>query len=196
MYLCNERLYVLIFVSVSRYNVGKFWIEKSTKLWYAPDFPSNTAQQQAVQRHILRKGLPDGIFSYQKSKFGCTYFIAVWNILRPFDTYILRPVGIVCGYLVYFPPFWYVVPKKSGNPAYVGILMARHRKKVFFILSLSLSRGATCRTCFLIANSKSVSFWDEKLTAQLWPISWSWEWLKCLSWPHPFGRNWTNFLPK
>jgi hypothetical protein len=36
------------------------------------------------------------------------YFVAIWHILRPF--------GIFCGhlvylYLLYFPPFWYVVPR-------------------------------------------------------------------------------------
>jgi hypothetical protein len=30
--------------------------------------------------------------------------------------YILWPFGIFNGYLIYFFPFWYVVPKKSGNP--------------------------------------------------------------------------------
>jgi hypothetical protein len=38
------------------------------------------------------------------------YFTAVGNILWPF--------GIFCGHLVNFPPFWYFVPRKSGNPAH------------------------------------------------------------------------------
>jgi hypothetical protein len=37
------------------------------------------------------------------------YFTATGNILLPF--------GILCGHLVYFPPFWYFVQRKSGNPA-------------------------------------------------------------------------------
>jgi hypothetical protein len=40
------------------------------------------------------------------------YFTAIESILWPF--------GIFCGNLVYFSPFWYVVPKKSGNPARPG----------------------------------------------------------------------------
>jgi hypothetical protein len=32
------------------------------------------------------------------------YFIAIGNILWPFD--------ILCGHLVYFSPFWYFVPRK------------------------------------------------------------------------------------
>jgi hypothetical protein len=64
----------------------------------------------------LIAGLPDGLFSNQKSQFGLileglamdnlgifydnlVYFKAVENILWPF--------GIFCGNLVYFPPFWY-----------------------------------------------------------------------------------------
>jgi hypothetical protein len=35
-------------------------------------------------------------------------FIAVWSVSLPF--------GIFCGHLGIFFPFWYVVPKKSGNP--------------------------------------------------------------------------------
>jgi hypothetical protein len=44
------------------------------------------------------------------------HFMAIWSILRPY--------GIFCCHLVYlkviwyiFSRFWYVVPKKSGNPA-------------------------------------------------------------------------------
>jgi hypothetical protein len=36
------------------------------------------------------------------------YFTAVGNILGPFD--------IFCGHLVYFPPFWYFVPRKIWQP--------------------------------------------------------------------------------
>jgi hypothetical protein len=37
------------------------------------------------------------------------YFTPHWNILWPF--------GIFCGKLVYIYLFWYIAPKKSGNPA-------------------------------------------------------------------------------
>jgi hypothetical protein len=38
------------------------------------------------------------------------YFTAKW--------YILCPFGAFCGHLVDFFPFWYVVPRKSGNPGF------------------------------------------------------------------------------
>jgi hypothetical protein len=36
------------------------------------------------------------------------YFTAIGNILWPF--------GIFCGRLVYFSPFWYLVPRKIWQP--------------------------------------------------------------------------------
>jgi hypothetical protein len=73
-----------------------------------------------------RSGLPDGLFSNQKSQFGyileglamknvgifydhLVYFTAIRNTLWPF--------GIVCGNLVYFPPLGILDREKSGNPA-------------------------------------------------------------------------------
>jgi hypothetical protein len=43
------------------------------------------------------------------------YFMAIGNILWPF--------GIFCGHLVYFSPFWYVVPRKIWQPC---LEMAAH----------------------------------------------------------------------
>jgi hypothetical protein len=55
--------------------------------------------------------LPDGMFSNQKSKFGyileglgikkLVYFMAIWNILRPF--------GIFYGHLEYITSVWYIL---------------------------------------------------------------------------------------
>jgi hypothetical protein len=70
---------------------------------------------------IFPAGMPDGLFSNQKSNLGeileglamenvgifyvyFVYFTAIGNILWSF--------GIFCGHLVYFPPFWYVVPRR------------------------------------------------------------------------------------
>jgi hypothetical protein len=70
-------------------------------------------------------GLPDGIFSNQKSQFGYkleglamedfgifyghfVYFKAIG--------YILWLFSIFYGYLLYFSPFWYVVPRKIWQP--------------------------------------------------------------------------------
>jgi hypothetical protein len=75
-------------------------------------------------------GLPDGLFSNQKSQFWkilvglakenlgifyehLVYFTAIGNILWPF--------GIFCGPLVYFSLFWYVVPRKIWQPWYICI---------------------------------------------------------------------------
>jgi hypothetical protein len=46
------------------------------------------------------------------------YFIAIWSILRPFGIHTLWPFGIFHGY---FPPFWYVVPRKIWQP-WLGVI--------------------------------------------------------------------------
>jgi hypothetical protein len=48
------------------------------------------------------------------------YFMDIWSILRTF-WHISLPYGIFCGNLVYFPPFWYVVPRKLWQPCYPGV---------------------------------------------------------------------------
>jgi hypothetical protein len=40
--------------------------------------------------------------------------------------YILWLFGIFCGHWYIISPFWYVVPRKSGNPAYVHNSKARY----------------------------------------------------------------------
>jgi hypothetical protein len=42
------------------------------------------------------------------------YCIAIGNILWPF--------GIFCGHLVYFPPFWYFVPRKIWQPCLTHLI--------------------------------------------------------------------------
>jgi hypothetical protein len=76
-------------------------------------------------RFALLPGLPDGLFSNQKSKFGrilvglamenlgifynhLVYFTAIINILCTF--------GIFCVHLVNFTPFWYFAPRKIWQP--------------------------------------------------------------------------------
>jgi hypothetical protein len=73
-------------------------------------------------------GLPDGIFSDQKSQFGkfwralqwkmyVLYFMDIWLTLRTFNNiHVLHPLGIFCGYLVYFPRVGKLYQEKSGNP--------------------------------------------------------------------------------
>jgi hypothetical protein len=70
-------------------------------------------------------GLPDGIFSNQKSRFGyileglamedvgtlygyLVYFTAIW--------YSLWLFGIIYGYLIFIFPFWFFVPRKIWQP--------------------------------------------------------------------------------
>jgi hypothetical protein len=70
-------------------------------------------------------GLPDGLFSNQKSQFGkILEDLARKNIGIFYDHWvnfaatgsILWPFFIFCGHLVYFSPFWYLVPRKIWQP--------------------------------------------------------------------------------
>jgi hypothetical protein len=72
-------------------------------------------------------GMPDGLFSYQKSQFGyifeglrienagiiCDHLEYFWIIW-----YILWPFGIVCGHLVYISRFGMFVPRKIWQPCH------------------------------------------------------------------------------
>jgi hypothetical protein len=75
--------------------------------------------------YVCRAGLPDGLFSNQKSQFGqilegielkaagilyghLVNFPSIW--------YILRHFGIFCGNLVYILRFGILYHEKSGNP--------------------------------------------------------------------------------
>jgi hypothetical protein len=50
-------------------------------------------------------------------------FTAIW--------YILCPFGIFCSYYVYFLQFWYIVPRKSGNPAAEPFTLAEFETAIF-----------------------------------------------------------------
>jgi hypothetical protein len=82
---------------------------------------------------LTTPGLPDGLFSNQKSQFRS---ILEDPAMEDVGMYIIWPFGLFCGHLVYFAAiwvsfkaiwykfsrfgifflFWYVVPTKSGNP--------------------------------------------------------------------------------
>jgi hypothetical protein len=73
----------------------------------------------------LNAGLPDGIFSNQKSKFGKFWRVLQWKMLVYFmDIWpLLRPIGLFYAHLAYFMVIWYICPhfdmlyqEKSGNP--------------------------------------------------------------------------------
>jgi hypothetical protein len=58
----------------------------------------------------------------------------IWSIIRPF-LYILRPLGIFCSYLVYFPPFGKLYQEKSGNPAGGSLLSFSFCRSYFYDMS-------------------------------------------------------------
>jgi hypothetical protein len=60
------------------------------------------------------------------------YFKAIGNILWPFS--------IVCDHLVYFPPFWYVVPRKIWQPCSKRCRPRRHKNSRQTIKQLTLYR--------------------------------------------------------
>jgi hypothetical protein len=83
------------------------------------------ALEKSHVTNVSKPGLPDGIFSNQKSQFGqileglamenvslfCGHFInfpAIW--------YILWPFGKFCGHLYIFPRFGILHREKYGNP--------------------------------------------------------------------------------
>jgi hypothetical protein len=78
---------------------------------------------------LFAAGLPDGLFSNQKSQFGYIFrgpwyrkmlvcFMTICNILRPFGKLYGSLVYIVCGNLVYLSHFGNFLERaKSGNPA-------------------------------------------------------------------------------
>jgi hypothetical protein len=68
-----------------------------------------------VSFHLPRQGLPDGVFSRQKSQFGyileglgnkIVSFMPIWNIYG-------HLVRVLCGC---FFPFWYVLSRKIWQP--------------------------------------------------------------------------------
>jgi hypothetical protein len=72
---------------------------------------------------VTGAGMPDGLFSNQKSQFGqileglametvCIFYVHFTAILN-----ILWLFGIFCGHLVCFPRFRMLCQEKSGNPA-------------------------------------------------------------------------------
>jgi hypothetical protein len=84
---------------------------------------------------VSQVGLPDGIFSYKKFRFGhifedlgmenvgtfyghFEYFTAFWCFLKSF--------AIFYGHLVYFPRFGMVYGEKSGTPGMYPSNKVRH----------------------------------------------------------------------
>jgi hypothetical protein len=68
------------------------------------------------------------------------YFTAVGNILWPFGLFRSR--------LVYFSPFWYFVPTKSGNPVCGEALKRKNENSIFCPLRCRVAR------CFLAQHTK------------------------------------------
>jgi hypothetical protein len=90
-----------------------------------------------LNKKCLLAGLPDGLFSNQKSQFG--YILGGFgmeNVDIFYDfwehfTAILSNLwhfGIVCSHLVYFFPFWYVWTKKNLATLPASLLLSSFRK--------------------------------------------------------------------
>jgi hypothetical protein len=74
---------------------------------------------------VLGTGLPDGIFSHQKSDFGqiweCHALKDVgkfYGHLANFTSYISCPFGMFCGQFGIFSRFGMLCQEKSGNPGW------------------------------------------------------------------------------
>jgi hypothetical protein len=75
------------------------------------------------------RGLPDGIFAYQKFQFRYVleswngicwywYLMAIWNILRPFGIHIWWQFGIFCGSLIHCFRFGMLYQCKIWQPRF------------------------------------------------------------------------------
>jgi hypothetical protein len=53
------------------------------------------------------------------------HFIAIWSTYLTVIWYIMRLFGIFHGKLLYFFPFWYVVPRKIWQPWLVSCVVSR-----------------------------------------------------------------------
>jgi hypothetical protein len=87
-------------------------------------FTSRLLEEAGKEFSMSGTGLPDGLFSNQKSLFGkileglrlenvdvfYAHFIEIWDIIRP--------SGIFCVYLVHFSRFGIKYQEKSGNPGH------------------------------------------------------------------------------
>jgi hypothetical protein len=59
-------------------------------------------------------------FPTKNANCGIFWKVFEWKILLYFMVicYVLGQLGQFFPFLVHFPPFWFVVPKKSGNPVF------------------------------------------------------------------------------
>jgi hypothetical protein len=92
--------------------------------------------------------------------FNChsVYFTAIWYAC------ILWPFGIFCGYLVYFFPFWYVVPRKIWQHSLIRTTLTALVPKAFYLcmcvrtFHLTLERFICRRRCSLSLKCVILSF--------------------------------------
>jgi hypothetical protein len=105
-----------------------------------PSFFTGTERDSFLVRTMTllkvgrNSGLPDGIFSNQKSKFEYIHFGGscnerCWYILWAFVLFYGHVMYVVYGHLVYFVVIWYIFPRfgmlcqeKSGNPGVISFL--------------------------------------------------------------------------
>jgi hypothetical protein len=80
--------------------------------------------------------------------FGIFYVLPFGiHILWPFGIPILWPFGIFYGYLVYFYPFWYVVPKNLATLVVTGRPARWNGQNHWYTRNVSsLEKALLCRT--------------------------------------------------
>jgi hypothetical protein len=78
-----------------------------------------TMLRMALKLTIVRLATGHPVCFHNKTpNLGQFWRVLDWKILVYFTTIgnILWPLGIFCGHLVYFLPFWYFVPRKIWQP--------------------------------------------------------------------------------
>jgi hypothetical protein len=104
-------------------------------------FHNNVPRYNSSQKRWTYAGLPDGIFSNQKSQFGyileCLVmedvgkFYGLSSILLPFRIFYWHLVYFV-DVLVYFFPVLVCCTKKSGNPDLYTYVVSQQKQYIFF----------------------------------------------------------------
>jgi hypothetical protein len=106
-------------------NDNSIFHKKKSSIFSKSESNSRRTPLLSARTDISSAGLPNGIFSNQKSRFWLiledlamegvgifyghsVYFAVIW--------YILWPFSIIYGHLVHFFLFWYVVPRKIWQP--------------------------------------------------------------------------------
>jgi hypothetical protein len=110
----------------------------------------------------LFAGLPDGICSTRKSNLGKFWsvlqfkrlanFMTFWSIIVPFRIFYCHMVHFLV-ILVYFFPYWYVVPRKIWQPwTFAEVSSFGKEKKIHDRCTRNSSRHSVNRQMSLLKN--------------------------------------------